>query len=40
MSKLTHLNTAEEVHMVEVGDRPNSRRQAPRASFIWQYKKG
>ena len=28
MNELTHINTAGEVHMVEVGDRPNSRRQA------------
>ncbi len=28
MNELTHLNTAGEMHMVEVGDSPNSRRQA------------
>jgi len=28
MNELTHINTAGEVHMLEVGDRPNSRRQA------------
>ena len=34
MGKLTHLNTAGEVHMVEVGDRPNSRRQATAEGYI------
>ena len=34
MSELTHLNAAGEVHMVEVGDRPPSRRQATAEGFI------
>ncbi|MEY4355396.1 MAG: hypothetical protein RLZZ89_464 [Cyanobacteriota bacterium] len=34
MNELTHLNTAGEMHMVEVGDRPNSRRQATAEGYI------
>jgi len=34
MSELTHLNTAGEVHMVEVGDRTPSRREATAEGFI------
>ena len=34
MNELTHLNTAGEVHMVEVGDRPKSRRQATAEGYI------
>ncbi|MBM5798851.1 MAG: cyclic pyranopterin monophosphate synthase MoaC, partial [Cyanobacteria bacterium K_Offshore_0m_m2_072] len=34
MSELTHLNAAGEVHMVEVGDRTPSRREATAEGFI------
>ena len=34
MSELTHLNAAGEVHMVEVGDRAPSRREATAEGFI------
>ncbi|MBM5803757.1 MAG: cyclic pyranopterin monophosphate synthase MoaC [Cyanobacteria bacterium K_DeepCast_35m_m2_155] len=34
MSELTHLNIAGEVHMVEVGDRTPSRREATAEGFI------
>jgi cyclic pyranopterin phosphate synthase len=34
MSELTHLNAAGEVHMVEVGERAASRRQATAEGFI------
>lgn len=34
MSELTHLNAAGEVHMVEVGDRVPSRREATAEGFI------
>ncbi len=34
MSKLTHFNTAGEAHMVDVGEKPASRRQAVAEGFI------
>ena len=34
MAELTHLNPAGEVHMVEVGDRPSTTRQAVAEGFI------
>ena len=33
-ARLTHLNAAGEVHMVEVGDRPASAREAVAEGFI------
>ena len=34
MAELTHLNAAGEVHMVEVGDRPATQRQATAEGFL------
>ena len=34
MSDLSHLNASGEVHMVEVGDRPSTRREATAEGFI------
>ena len=34
MAELTHLNAAGQVHMVEVGDRPPTRREATAEGFL------